>query len=144
MPEDSYNLERFVRAQAGIYDLALSELRAGEKRGHWMWFIFPQIKGLGMSEMSVYFAIYSLGEARAYLAHPVLGPRLQECVEAVLAAQVSGADVIFGYLDDMKFRSSMTLFARASEAGSVFERALVQYFDGIADEATLRQLGLYQ
>ena len=144
MPEESYDLERFVRAQAGIYDLALSELRAGEKRGHWMWFIFPQIKGLGMSEMSVHFAIYSLDEAKAYLAHPVLGPRLQECVEAVLAAQVSGADVIFGYLDDMKFRSSMTLFARASEAGSVFERALVQYFDGNADEATLRQLGLYQ
>ncbi|HEY9011419.1 MAG TPA: DUF1810 domain-containing protein, partial [Devosia sp.] len=109
MPEESHDLERFVRAQAGIYDRVLGELRAGEKRSHWMWFIFPQIKGLGMSEMSVRFAIYSLDEAKAYLAHPVLGPRLQECVEAVLAVQGKGADRIFGYPDDMKFRSSMTL-----------------------------------
>jgi uncharacterized protein (DUF1810 family) len=144
MPEESHDLERFVRAQAGIYDRVLDELRAGEKRSHWMWFIFPQVKGLGMSEMSVRFAIYSLDEAKAYLAHPVLGPRLQECVEAVLAVQGRGADRIFGYPDDMKFRSSMTLFARASEAGSVFERALAQYFDGNEDEATLRQLGLHQ
>jgi len=144
MTEDTYDLERFVRAQAGIYDRVLTELRAGEKRSHWMWFIFPQIKGLGMSEMSVRFAIYSLDEAKAYLEHAILGPRLLECVEAVLAVEGRGVDRIFVYPDDMKFGSSLTLFARASGAGSVFERALVKYFGGREDEATLRQLGLYR
>ncbi|MDE1176935.1 MAG: DUF1810 domain-containing protein [Edaphobacter sp.] len=141
MENNQYDLERFVRAQAGVYDRALAELRAGEKRSHWMWFVFPQIKGLGMSEMSVRFAIYSLDEAKAYLAHPVLGARLIECVEAVLAVRGKTADEIFGYPDDLKFRSSLTLFAKASGDGSVFERALDQYFDGAMDDATLRQLG---
>lgn len=141
MENNQYDLERFVRAQAGVYDSALAELRAGEKRSHWMWFVFPQIKGLGMSEMSVRFAIYSLDEAKAYLAHPVLGARLIECVEAVLAVRGKTADEIFGYPDDLKFRSSLTLFAKASGDGSVFERALDQYFDGAMDDATLRQLG---
>jgi uncharacterized protein (DUF1810 family) len=137
---DPYDLDRFVRAQAGIYDRVLDELRAGSKRSHWMWFIFPQIKGLGMSEMSVRFAINSLDEARAYLAHPVLGQRLNECVETVFAVKHRTAEQIFGYPDDMKFRSSMTLFAKASEQGSAFERALVQYFNGQQDDATLKQL----
>ena len=137
---DSYDLERFVRAQAGMYDRALAELKAGAKRSHWMWFIFPQIKGLGMSEMSVRFAIYSLDEAKAYLAHGVLGPRLHECTQAVLNVEGKSADDIFGYPDDLKFRSCMTLFARASEPDSIFERALHKCFNGQMDEATLRQL----
>jgi uncharacterized protein (DUF1810 family) len=137
---DPYGLERFVRAQAGIYDRVLDELRAGTKRSHWMWFIFPQIKGLGMSEMSVRFAIDSLDEARAYLAHALLGQRLNECVETVLSVKHGTAEQIFGYPDDMKFRSSMTLFVKASEQGSAFERALARYFNGQQDEATLKQL----
>jgi uncharacterized protein (DUF1810 family) len=140
MSDAEHDLERFVRAQAGIYERALGELHAGAKRSHWMWFIFPQIKGLGMSEMSVRFAIYSLDEAKAYLAHPVLGPRLRECVDAVLAVKGRTADEIFGYPDDMKFRSSMTLFARADEHGGIFEQALAQYFNGSEDDATLKQL----
>ena len=137
---DRYNLERFVRAQAGIYDRALTELGAGQKRSHWIWFIFPQIKGLGMSEMSVRFAIDSLDEATAYLEHEVLGPRLRKCTETVLALENTTVDEIFGYPDDLKFRSSMTLFAKASEEGSVFTQALKKYFNGVMDEATLRQL----
>jgi uncharacterized protein (DUF1810 family) len=140
MGEDRYDLDRFVRAQAAVYDSVVAELRAGSKRSHWMWFIFPQIKGLGMSEMSVRFAIYSLDEAKAYLAHPVLGPRLRECVSTVLHLEHTTAGQIFGYPDDMKFRSSMTLFAKADEAGSIFESALAQYFDGRMDAATLEQL----
>lgn len=138
---DRYNLERFVRAQAGIYDRALTELGAGQKRSHWIWFIFPQIKGLGMSEMSVRFAIVSLDEAKAYLEHDVLGPRLRRCTETVLALENTTVDEIFGYPDDLKFRSSMTLFAKASEKDSVFAQALEKYFNGVMDEATLRQLG---
>ena len=137
---DRYNLERFVRAQAGIYDRALTELGAGQKRSHWIWFIFPQIKGLGMSEMSVRFAIDSLDEAKAYLEHDVLGSRLHKCTETVLALENTTVDEIFGYPDDLKFRSSMTLFAKASEEGSVFTQALKKYFNGVMDEATLRQL----
>jgi len=138
---DRYNLERFVRAQAGIYDRALTELGAGQKRSHWIWFIFPQIKGLGMSEMSVRFAIASLDEAKAYLEHDVLGPRLRKCTETVLALENTTVDEIFGYPDDLKFRSSITLFAKASEEDSVFAHALKKYFNGVMDEATLRQLG---
>ena len=138
---DRYNLERFVRAQAGIYDRALTELAAGRKSSHWMWFIFPQIKGLGMSEMSVRFAIDSLDEAKAYLEHEVLGPRLRRCAETVLALENTTVEEIFGYPDDLKFRSSITLFAKASQKGSVFAQALKKYFNGVMDEATLWQLG---
>ena len=138
--KDRYDLERFVTAQAGIYERACAELRAGEKRSHWMWFIFPQIAGLGMSEMSVRFAISSLDEARAYLDHPLLGERLRECTEIVNALTHRAAEAIFGYPDDMKFRSSMTLFARAAEEGSVFQRALDRYFSGEMDAETLKRI----
>jgi len=138
--KDRYDLERFVTAQAGIYERACAELRAGEKRSHWMWFIFPQIAGLGMSEMSVRFAISSLDEARAYLDHPLLGERLRECTEIVNALTHRTAEAIFGYPDDMKFRSSMTLFARAAEEGSVFQRALDIYFSGEMDAETLKRI----
>jgi uncharacterized protein (DUF1810 family) len=140
MSAGEYDLERFVQAQAGVYERVLAELAAGSKRGHWMWFIFPQIQGLGMSEISVRFAIDSLEEAKAYLAHPVLGPRLRQCVETMLGVHNKTAEEVFGYPDDMKFRSSMTLFAKASETGSVFEQALERYFDGKMDGATLRRL----
>ncbi len=141
---EPFDLQRFVEAQAPVFERVCAELEAGRKESHWMWFVFPQMKGLGMSEMSVRFAIYSLDEARAYLAHPVLGPRLRECVEAVMGVQGRGAERIFGYPDDMKFCSSMTLFARASEEGSVFASALERFFEGSEDEATVRQLGLHQ
>ena len=142
MAANPSDLDRFVRAQAGIYQCALAELEAGAKRSHWMWFIFPQVKGLGMSEMSVRFAIDSLDEAKAYLAHEILGPRLKECTQAVLDLEGKCVEDIFGYPDDLKFGSNMTLFAKASEQDSIFERALKKYFKGKMDEATLRQLGL--
>src|SRR5438105_3165014 len=118
--DDRYDLERFVSAQEGVYERANAELRAGRKRTHWMWFIFPQIRGLGTSEMSARFAISSLDEARAYLAHEVLGPRLRESTEIVAAQTGKTADDIFGYPDDLKFHSSMTLFSSAAEEGSIF------------------------
>ena len=142
MAANPSDLDRFVRAQAGIYQCALAELEAGAKRSHWMWFIFPQVKGLGMSEMSVRFAIDSLDEAKAYLAHEILGPRLKECTQAVLDVECKNLAEIFGYPDDLKFGSSMTLFAKASEPGSIFERALQKFFHGHMDDATLRQLKL--
>ncbi len=137
---DSYDLERFVRAQAGDYERALAEIMAGRKRSHWMWYIFPQIEGLGSSAMSRRYAIKSLAEARTYLAHPVLGPRLTSCVEALLALEGHSAVEVFGPTDELKLRSCATLFAEASPTGSVFHRLLDKYFQGERDPATLRLL----
>ena len=140
---DSHELERFVSAQdrGGTYEAAVAELRAGRKRSHWMWFVFPQIAGLGQSLTSRQYAIRSLGEARAYLAHPVLGPRMIECARIVSELEGTSAGEIFGGIDAMKLRSSMTLFARADPANPVFGRVLDAYFDGEPDEATERLLG---
>jgi uncharacterized protein (DUF1810 family) len=137
---DPFDLERFMRAQQTVYATALAEITAGRKRSHWMWFIFPQIAGLGMSETSRLYAIRSLDEAKAYLVHPVLGPRLVECAEAVLRHTGRSAFEIFGSPDDVKLRSSATLFARVSPPGSVFERVLDTFFDGQRDERTVRIL----
>ncbi len=137
---DPFNLERFVEAQAHAYERARRELEAGRKESHWMWFIFPQIAGLGQSAMSIRFAIASLDEARAYLAHPVLGPRLIECAKLTLDAPVTTARAIVGPVDEMKFRSSMTLFARAATNDDVFQRCLDKYFAGKPDLATLGRL----
>ena len=135
-------LDRFVTAQAPDYDRALAELRAGRKQSHWMWYIFPQLRGLGRSSMSEFYGIAGLDEARAYLAHPVLGPRLLEAAEAVLATQGRSAHEIFGSPDDMKLRSSATLFARVAPPGSPFEQLLARYFDGVPDPATIQILRL--
>jgi uncharacterized protein (DUF1810 family) len=137
---DRYGLQRFVDAQAGVFEQACSELRAGRKRSHWMWFIFPQIKGLGSSPMAMRFAISSLAEARAYLDHAVLGPRLRECCEIVVGMAGRSVDEIFGYPDDLKFHSSMTLFAQAAVENRVFLDALEKYFGGELDQATLERL----
>ena len=134
---DPFNLNRFVNAQAGLYEQALAELRSGRKRSHWMWFIFPQYTGLGASRASEHYAIKSVAEARAYLEHPVLGPRLIECAEAVLQIEDRSAADIFGYPDDLKLRSSATLFAAVSQTGSVFDQLLTKLFAGSRDEATL-------
>ncbi len=131
-----YDLDRFATAQAASYEGALRELRAGRKTGHWIWFIFPQIAGLGHSPMSQLYAISSLDEAQAYLTHPVLGARLRECAAIVLAATGRTALEIFGSIDAMKLRSSMTLFHRAAPDEPVFSQVLERYFGGIADEAT--------
>jgi uncharacterized protein (DUF1810 family) len=139
--EDPYELDRFIRAQEGVYDRVLAELRGGLKRTHWMWYIFPQIDGLGHSPTARQYAIKSLEEARRYLAHPVLGARLVECAESVLAVQGRSASEIFGYPDDMKLRSSMTLFALVAEPHSVFERVLDRYFQGKRDAGTLQIVG---
>jgi len=133
----SDDLERFVTAQAPVYERVVAELRAGHKRTHWMWFVFPQVRGLGSSPMAQTFGIASLDEARAYLAHPVLGSRLIACTELVLAVTDRSAHEIFGSPDDVKFRSSMSLFALAAADGErVFTRALDRYFGGVADERT--------
>lgn len=137
---DPHKLNRFVEAQEGVYERALSEIRTGQKRSHWMWFIFPQYDGLGFSEISKRYAIKSLAEAEAYLRHPVLGPRLLECTEAGLAVEGRSANELFGSPDDLKLRSCATLFARVSPPGSVFERVLDRYFDGQPDEKTLQLL----
>jgi uncharacterized protein (DUF1810 family) len=135
---DEFELERFVSAQdrGGTYAAAVSELRAGRKTSHWMWFVFPQIGGLGQSAMARTYAISSLAEAREYLAHPVLGPRLVECCEILLSLGGRRAEDVFGSIDAMKLRSSMTLFARAAPDNPIFERVLAGYFDGVADDAT--------
>ena len=138
MPQD---IERFVDAQAGVYEQALGELRAGAKTGHWMWFIFPQVAGLGRSDVSRYYAIGSLDEARAYLAHPVLGSRLRESARALLGVDGRSAERILGGIDALKLRSSMTLFLRADPAEPVFRQVLDRYFDGRPDEATEALLG---
>jgi uncharacterized protein (DUF1810 family) len=138
--EKAWDLARFVSAQASTYAEALAEIRAGRKRTHWIWFIFPQVEGLGHSSTSMRYAIRSLDEARAYLAHPVLGPRLIECAEALLAVEGRTAPEIFPYPDDLKLRSSMTLFALAAGPGSVFDRVLDRYFRGGRDGRTLELL----
>jgi uncharacterized protein (DUF1810 family) len=141
MQASSIDLERFVSAQASVYSEALAEIRSGRKRTHWIWFIFPQIEGLGHSSTSMHYAIKSLAEARAYLKHPLLGSRLSECAEAVLAVEGRTASDIFPYPDDLKLRSCMTLFAAAAEEPeSVFARVLEKYFQGKHDERTLQLL----
>ena len=141
---DPYGLERFVvrQDQGGAYQRAVKELRAGDKVSHWMWFVFPQIAGLGRSQMAQRYAISTLDEARAYLAHPVLGARLRECAGIVVAAEEESAELIFGTVDAMKLRSSMTLFAAADtdDGGSVFRAVLGKYFDGEPDGATTSRL----
>ena len=135
-----FDLQRFVDAQAQTYDQALAELRAGQKRTHWMWFVFPQVAGLGRSGMAQRFAISGLPEARAYLSHPTLGRRLVESARALTALDTDDADAVFGPVDGMKLRSSMTLFARASPDEPVFREVLDHYFGGALDEATLARL----
>jgi len=135
------DLERFVAAQDGVYDGALAELRAGRKTGHWIWFVFPQVAGLGRSEMSRIYSIGSLAEARAYLAHPVLGPRLRESAAAVLATRGRSASEMLGSIDAVKLRSSMTLFLRADPDEPAFRAVLDRLYDGRPDAATDAILG---
>lgn len=137
---DQYHLDRFLAAQVGNYANALAELKAGRKRSHWIWFVFPQIAGLGRSPTAQHYAISSLEEAKAYLAHPILGPRLHECLEALQSLAPTSADAVFGDLDAMKFRSSLTLFAEADGGDVIAGGALDRWFDGRKDEATLRLL----
>lgn len=138
--DDPFDLARFVEAQEGDYDRALGELKSGRKRSHWMWYIFPQLDGLGHSSMARRYSIKSLAEARAYLAHPILGPRLRECVEVLLGLEDDTAHDIFGSPDDLKLRSCATLFAEVSLGNSAFHRLLAKYFDGVPDHASLRLL----
>ena len=137
---DPFDLKRFVDAQAPVFDEVREELRRGSKQGHWMWFVFPQLKGLGHSAMAHRFGIASRAEAEAYLAHPVLGPRLIECARLVNLVEGRSIEAIFGDIDALKFRSSMTLFAQVAGDGSVFEDALRKYFAGQADRLTLERL----
>jgi uncharacterized protein (DUF1810 family) len=134
---DTYNLHRFLDAQAPTYDSVLAELRAGRKSSHWIWFIFPQIAGLGRSGMTQQFAISSLDEAKSYLQHPTLGPRLRACTQLVLDVNGRRAEEIFGYPDNLKFRSCMTLFLTAATDNTLFNNALLKYFDGKPDQSTL-------
>ncbi len=138
--DDPFDLDRFVRAQAQTYAQALSELERGRKESHWIWWIFPQIDGLGSSPTSRAYSIKSESEARAYLDHPVLGPRLVECAEAVLAVDGTSATDILGSPDDLKLKSCATLFAHVAAPGSVFERVLDKFYGGERDAATLRRL----
>lgn len=142
MPEESSRLQRFLDAQdrQGTYKRALDELRAGAKRSHWMWFVFPQIVGLGHSATARTYAISSLAEARAYLAHPVLGARLRECTSVLLQLQRGTAETILGHVDAIKLRSSMTLFARAAPEDPLFVAVLDRYFEGVPDMETERRL----
>lgn len=135
------DLERFVEAQRGVYAGVLDELRAGRKASHWMWFVFPQLRGLGHSATAHYYGIASAAEARAYLAHPVLGPRLRECIGLLLAVPGRSAHAIFGAPDDLKLRSSLTLF-HAVSGDPLFRRALDRFCDGRPDDLTLERLGL--
>ncbi|MFY9766605.1 MAG: DUF1810 domain-containing protein [Mycobacterium sp.] len=137
---DPFDLQRFVDAQARVYPSVLDELRAGRKRGHWIWFIFPQVAGLGSSPTAARYAISSLDEARAYLRHDVLGPRLHECTQLVNAVQGRSIGQIFGSPDDLKVRSSMTLFALATQDNSDFVGLLARYYDGEEDPLTLARL----
>jgi len=139
--DDPYDLTRFVQAQERDYEQAMSEIRSGRKRSHWMWYIFPQFEGLALSSTSRYYAIKSLAEAEAYLRHAVLGPRLLEGARATLAIDGRSAFEVFGSPDDMKLRSCATLFACVSAAGSVFEQVIDKYFGGERDGETLRLLG---
>ena len=137
---DRYDLQRFVDAQEHVYDTVLDELRSGRKRSHWIWFVFPQLRGLGHSPTAVHFGISSLDEARAYLAHPVLGPRLRECARLVARIDSRSADEIFGWPDNLKVRSSMTLFARATDDDSEFRAVLEKFYTGEDDPATVERL----
>jgi uncharacterized protein (DUF1810 family) len=143
MSGDGFDLQRFVDAQdhGCAYERALAELRQGRKRGHWIWFVFPQIAGLGASEMSRRYAIASLEEASAYLAHPLLGLRLVDCAEALLELPGRDPVAVLGEIDAVKLRSSMTLFARVDRAAPVFADVLTRYYDGITDQATEQRLG---
>ena len=137
---DPFRLQRFIDAQASIFETALAELKAGSKQSHWMWFIFPQLAGLGRSPTAQYFAIASIGEARAYLAHPLLGPRLRQCVEALLPWAIKrSADEILGSVDALKLQSSLTLFEQIEPLG-LFTLALAAFFEGRLDESTLALL----
>jgi uncharacterized protein (DUF1810 family) len=138
---DPHDLQRFVAAQADIYAEALDELRRGSKEGHWMWFVFPQIDGLGRSEMAKFFALKSRAEAQAYLRHEILGPRLEECAAALLSVEGKSAGDIFGSPDDLKLHSSMTLFAAVVVVDSVFQAVLAKFFQAAPDERTLELLG---
>ncbi len=138
--EDPFGLKRFLEAQAGVYERALAELRRGQKESHWMWFIFPQIDGLGRTSTSRLYAIKSTAEAAAYLAHPVLGPRLRECSKVLLGLQRKLASEVFGFPDDLKLRSSMTLFASVPGADPVFSEVIAQYFGGQPDGQTIELL----
>jgi len=140
-PSNGFDLERFTQAQAPVYRQVLAELQQGAKRSHWMWFVFPQVEGLGSSSMAERYAIGSRAEAEAYLRHPVLGPRLVECTQLMLQHEGTSANAILGSPDDMKFRSCMTLFAAVSEKGSPFERALAVFYGGNRDEKTVARLG---
>lgn len=140
MTNSSHNLERFTEAPDPIYENVLSELRSGRKRTHWMWFVFPQIAGLGTSHMARTFAISSREEADAYLNHPLLGERLRECSELVLAVEGRTINEILGSPDDLKFRSCMTLFANVAADSQVFEDALLKYFNGDPDPLTVERL----
>jgi uncharacterized protein (DUF1810 family) len=135
------DLQRFIDAQQSVYPQVLAELRVGRKRSHWIWFIFPQIAGLGHSPTSEFYAIHSLAEAQAYLQHPALGTRLRECTQLVLDVHNRTIDEILGYPDDLKFRSSMTLFHQAAPEERLFLAALQKYFEGHPDPLTLKQLG---
>lgn len=137
---DPFNLQRFVAAQDSVIDDVRAELLAGRKRTHWMWFVFPQIAGLGHSQMAQHYAIQSRAEAEAYLAHPVLGARLVELTGIVNGVRDRSVEEIFGYPDDMKFHSSMTLFARTASDPAIFDEALRRYFGGRPDDATLSRL----
>ena len=139
MREDAFDLARFVKAQAGIYEQALAEIRSGRKRSHWMWFIFPQFAGLGHSPMAQRYAIGSIAEARAYLADPVLGTRYRECVASLQALPATTAERVFGGIDAIKLKSSLTLFDEANHE-PLFSEAIGRWFEGQRDEATLRLL----
>ena len=140
---DPFDLQRFVDAQDGVYPTALAELRAGRKRSHWIWFVFPQLQGLGRSPTAIRYGITSLAEARAYLDHDVLGPRLRECARVVVGIQGPSADDIFGWPDNLKVCSSMTLFARAADDPDIqadFRAVLDRFYDGVEDALTVQQL----
>ena len=137
---DPYNLFRFVEAQDSVYEQVLAELRQGRKTSHWMWFVFPQIQGLGHSYMAQQFAISSLEEAKSYLQHPILGPRLRECTKLVNDTSGRTIHQIFGYPDDLKFHSCMTLFAQATEEEDVFQKALRKYFSNEPDTLTVERM----
>jgi uncharacterized protein (DUF1810 family) len=139
--DDPFNLQRFVFAQQAVYDNVLDELRAGRKQSHWMWFVFPQIRGLGHSAMAQKFAITSLEEARAYLLHPILGMRLRECSRIVADTEGRSINDIFGDPDNRKFHSCMTLFSKAAEENEIFRKCLRKYFSGQEDPQTLALIG---
>ena len=139
-PAVPFDLSRFIEAQRGVYEQALAELEQGRKQSHWMWFIFPQIDGLGSSSTAKHYAIKSVAEAKAYLEHPLLGARLVKCCEALLNIRGKSASQIFGFPDDLKLRSCATLFSRVAGEGSVFSRVLDQYFEGKPDQRTIELL----